>query len=113
MDGLAGFVLLSVALTLTPGPDDVLVLNCAVRGGPRTGVASAFGVAAGSLAWGAAAATGAAAIVSGSPVMYQGMRWAGAAYLVALGASSIVVRTPGGHAGATARAGEGGYVRAV
>jgi len=113
VDGLAGFVLLSVALTLTPGPDDVLVLNCAVRGGPRSGAASAFGVAAGSLVWGAAAATGAAAIVSGSPVVHQGMRWAGAAYLVALGASSLAVRAPGRHAAATARAGEGGYVLVV
>jgi len=55
----------------------LLVLSCAVRGGPRSGAASAFGVAAGSLAWGAAAATGAAAIVSSQPLMYQGMRLAG------------------------------------
>jgi threonine/homoserine/homoserine lactone efflux protein len=113
VDGLAGFVLLSVALSLTPGPDDVLVLSCAVRGGLRCGAASAFGVAAGSLAWGAAAATGGAAIVSGSPGLYEGMRWAGAAYLVVIGASSLAVRAPGRHAAAAVRAGEGGYVLAV
>jgi threonine/homoserine/homoserine lactone efflux protein len=42
--------------------------------------------------------------------MYQGMRWAGAAYLVALGASSLAVRAPGRHAAPTARAVEGGHV---
>jgi threonine/homoserine/homoserine lactone efflux protein len=95
VDGLPGFVLLSAALTLTPGPDDVLVLRSATRGGPRSGAASALGVAAGSLIWGAAAATGAATVVSRSPAMYDGMQWAGAGYLVALGVVSLVAHRPG------------------
>jgi threonine/homoserine/homoserine lactone efflux protein len=42
--------------------------------------------------WGVAAATGLAAIVEHSPVVYDGMRWAGAGYLVALGALPLAAQ---------------------
>jgi threonine/homoserine/homoserine lactone efflux protein len=92
VNGLWGFAALAVVLSLTPGPDDVLVLSCSMRGGPRTGGAAALGVAAGSLVWGAAAATGLAALVSQSSAVYDGMRWAGAGYLVALGAVPLIAQ---------------------
>ncbi len=92
MDGLGGFLALAVVLSLTPGPDDVLVLSCALRGGPRRGAASAFGVAAGSLGWGVAAAFGLAAVVAQSAALYDGMRWAGSGYLVVLGAAPLVAQ---------------------
>ena len=92
MNGLWAFVALTVALSLTPGPDDVLVLSCSLRGGPRRGAAAALGVAAGTLVWGVAAATGLAAIVEHSPFVYDGMRWAGAGYLVMLGALPLVAQ---------------------
>jgi threonine/homoserine/homoserine lactone efflux protein len=90
VNGLWAFLMLTVALSLTPGPDDVLVLSCSLRGGPRRGAAAALGVAAGSLVWGVAAASGLAAIVEHSPAVYEGMRWAGAGYLVALGALPLI-----------------------
>ena len=92
MDGLWAFVALAVALSLMPGPDDVLVLSCSLRGGPRSGAAAALGVAAGTLLWGVAAATGLAAIVEHSPVVYDALRGAGAGYLVALGAVSLITQ---------------------
>jgi threonine/homoserine/homoserine lactone efflux protein len=95
MSGLWGFVALAVVLSLTPGPDDVLVLNRALLGGARGGVAATLGVAAGSLLWGIAAATGLAAMVSHSPAMYGGLRWAGAGYLVALGAVPLISQALG------------------
>jgi threonine/homoserine/homoserine lactone efflux protein len=49
-------------------------------------------VAAGTLLWGVAAATGLAAIVEQSPVLYDGMRWAGAGYLVTLGALPLLAQ---------------------
>jgi threonine/homoserine/homoserine lactone efflux protein len=85
MDGLWGFVLLAAVLSLTPGPDDVLVIGSAVRGGPRLGAASAAGIAVGSLAWGAASGIGLAGVLARSPAVYDGIRLAGAGYLVVLG----------------------------
>ena len=49
MDGLWSFLLLTVILSVTPGPDDVLVLRSSLRGGPRLGMATAAGVAVGTL----------------------------------------------------------------
>jgi threonine/homoserine/homoserine lactone efflux protein len=92
VNGLWGFVALATVLSLTPGPDDVLVLSCSLRSGPRSGAAAALGVALGTLLWGVAAATGLAAMVEQSPAVYDGMRWAGAGYLVALGALPLVAQ---------------------
>jgi threonine/homoserine/homoserine lactone efflux protein len=85
MDNLWAFLLLAVILSLTPGPDDVLVLSSALRGGPRLGAATAFGAATGALVWGGAAAVGLAAVVSRSTTAYDVVRLAGAGYLVVLG----------------------------
>jgi threonine/homoserine/homoserine lactone efflux protein len=91
MEGLWGFVLLAVLLSLTPGPDDVLVVGSAVRGGPRLGAASAAGIAVGSLAWGAASGIGLAGVLSRAPAVYDGIRLVGAGYLVVLGLLPLLV----------------------
>jgi threonine/homoserine/homoserine lactone efflux protein len=91
MDELWTFVLVAVALSVTPGPDDVLVLSSSLRGGPRLGAATAVGAAVGAATWGAAAAVGLAAVVSRSPATYDVLRLGGAAYLVLLGATPLVV----------------------
>src|SRR4051794_32027722 len=85
MDGLWGFVVLAAVLSLTPGPDDVLVVGSAVRGGPRLAAASAAGIAVGSLAWGAASGIGLSGVLARSPAVYDGIRLTGAGYLVVLG----------------------------
>jgi threonine/homoserine/homoserine lactone efflux protein len=97
MDGIWGFLLVSVVLTVSPGPDDVLVLRCALRSGPRLGAATALGAGTGSLAWGAAAACGLARLVADSPPVYDTIRFAGAGYLLALGLAPLMARPPGRH----------------
>lgn len=90
MDGIWTFLAMTVLLSLSPGPDDVLVLRSAVRGGPRLGMAVVGGVAVGSLAWGIAAAVGIAAVVARSAPVYEGVRLVGAGYLVLLGAVPLL-----------------------
>jgi threonine/homoserine/homoserine lactone efflux protein len=92
---LWGFLLLAVVLSLTPGPDDVLVLRSSVRGGPRLGAATTLGIAVGTSVWGLAAAVGLAVAVERSESFYDGLRLAGAGYLVVLGAAPMVVRALG------------------
>lgn len=55
-----------------------------------SGLAAVGGVAAGSLAWGVAAAVGLAAVVARSGPVYEGIRLVGAAYLVLLGAVPLL-----------------------
>jgi len=99
VDGIWGFVALALMLSLSPGPDDVLVLRSALRGGPRLGLATVAGVAAGSLAWGGVATLGLGAVVAGSASASEALRVAGACYLVSLGlapALAALARRAGG-----------------
>jgi threonine/homoserine/homoserine lactone efflux protein len=78
------FVLVSVALTLVPGPDMMFVVRSGLQG-RRAAVAAALGAAAAALAWGTAAAFGVAALLQHSARAFEIVRLAGAAYLIALG----------------------------
>jgi threonine/homoserine/homoserine lactone efflux protein len=91
VDGIWAFAALALMLSLSPGPDDVLVLRSALRGGTRLGLATVAGVAAGSLAWGGVATLGLGAVVAGSASAAEILRVAGACYLVALGLAPALV----------------------
>jgi threonine/homoserine/homoserine lactone efflux protein len=89
MDGIPGFIVLVVLLSLTPGPDDVLVLRNALHGGARLGVLTAAGAATGSLLWGLTAAAGLAAVLTAAPASYAVVHALGGGYLVVLGALTV------------------------
>jgi threonine/homoserine/homoserine lactone efflux protein len=95
VDGIWAFVALAALLSVSPGPDDVLVLRSSVRGGARLGLATVAGVAVGTLAWGVAAAAGLAAAIGRSASVYEALTLAGAAYLVLLGALSLLAELRG------------------
>ena len=94
------FVLVSVALTLVPGPDMMFVIRSGLQG-RRAAIAAAMGAAAAALAWGAAAAFGVAALLQHSARAFETVRLAGAAYLIALGLRTLWVSRP--RAGSLAR----------
>jgi threonine/homoserine/homoserine lactone efflux protein len=79
---LAAFALTATAIELTPGPNMVWLAIVAATDGRRAGFAAVAGVALGLSVIGIAAAWGLAALVAGSPVVYQVLRWAGVAYLL-------------------------------
>ena len=93
------FLAAGLALNFTPGPDMLYVAARSAAEGRAAGVASALGIAAGTLVHIALVAGGLAALLNAVPVAYTAVRLAGAAYLVWLGVRAIV--RPGG---ATARA---------
>jgi len=82
------FVGASFLLYLTPGADMMFTIASGVAGGPRAGLAAAAGVALGVLSHVVAAAAGLAVLVAASPVMLDGVRYAGAAYLAYLAYAS-------------------------
>src|SRR6056297_3747414 len=83
------FVGAAVALVLTPGPDTVFVLTQGVSAGKRGGVASALGVSTGVLVHTLAATLGLAALLRTSALAYAAVKYAGAAYLLYLGAKTL------------------------
>lgn len=95
MDGIWAFLAMTVVLSISPGPDDVLVLRSALAGGARLGMVTVAGVAAGSFAWGAATAVGLAAVVARSAPVLEACRLVGACYLVLLGVAPILAAVSG------------------
>ncbi len=89
MPDLALFLAASALLTIAPGPDIVAVLTRGVSQGPRAGVAAALGFATGCLFHTALAALGVAALIRSSPLAFDAVRYAGAAYLAWIGVQAI------------------------
>ena len=83
------FALLSVVLSVTPGPDTMLVLSNSLSGGTRSGIATTIGVKAGTVSHSLLAALGVAAVLLQFAAFYSVMKFVGAAYLIGLGLYSI------------------------
>jgi len=82
------FVGAGVLLNLTPGADVMFASASGLSGGPRAGVAAAFGVALGGVLHTLLAAAGLAALLVASPVAFEAVRWLGAGYLLFLAVKS-------------------------
>ena len=100
---LVAYLALVTVLMLTPGPDMLFVLASGVRSGSRAGFVAAVGVAVGETIHLLAAAAGLAALFQAAPLLYDLVRFAGAAYLLWLGVRSL--RSRGGPAAADGRGG--------
>ena len=92
LSSLAAFAFAAALLTVTPGLDTALVLRTLAVEGPRPACRAACGIGAGCLAWGGIVAAGLGALLAASAIAYDLLRWAGAAYLLALGVR--LLRTP-------------------
>jgi threonine/homoserine/homoserine lactone efflux protein len=80
------FLLTGVLLNLTPGQDTMFILGRSLTGGLRSGVAAALGISVGSIFHTLLAALGLSAILATSAVAFTIVKFAGAAYLIFLGA---------------------------
>jgi threonine/homoserine/homoserine lactone efflux protein len=90
VQALLAFTVAAALLTVTPGLDTALVLRTAAVEGPRRAALAGAGVIAGCLVWGAAVALGLGVLLEASALAFEILKWAGAAYLVWLGASLIL-----------------------
>ncbi len=86
MDAMEPSLLLLFAATVlplicTPGPDMLFIASQALGGGAGAGLRATAGVCAGYALHSLLAALGLAALVAASPLLFQGLRWLGVAYL--------------------------------
>jgi threonine/homoserine/homoserine lactone efflux protein len=93
-------------LTITPGADMAMVSRSVFMGGRGAAFATTLGIAAGCMVWALASAAGVAAVLAASETAYDALRLVGAAYLVWLGAQSLIAAWRG-------YAGEAGLERAA
>lgn len=88
------FVAAGLLLNLTPGPDVLYIVTNSLRGGARAGVVAALGINAGCFVHIFAAALGVGALLAASVTAFTVLKWAGAAYLVWVGARLLLARAP-------------------
>ena len=81
----AGFLLVALVVTLTPGPATAMVIRVAARDGRVAALRTIGGHSLGVLAWGALSAVGVSSLILASDIAYGMLRIVGAAVLIWLG----------------------------
>jgi threonine/homoserine/homoserine lactone efflux protein len=94
---LAAFLMVSAIVIVTPGQDTALTIRNSLLAGRGGGLATALGVSAGQAVWTLAASAGLAALLVASEPAFVALKLAGAAYLVYLGAQSLLAALRGRH----------------
>lgn len=94
------FIAAGWLLNLTPGPDVLYIVSNALRSGARAGLLAGLGVTTGCCVHIFAAALGLGALLAASATAFGLLKWAGAAYLLWLGARMLLAKNHGGSAAA-------------
>lgn len=97
------FMITSIALIFTPGPDIIYVMTRGMAQGRKAALAAAAGFALGNFGHTLFAVLGLSALLMASPTAFQLVKWAGAAYLIYLGikmiqSASVLSLSSGGEA---------------
>jgi len=96
LDSLALFALACVVLVLTPGPNLMYLISRTLCQGRAAGMISLAGTTTGFLFYAVAAALGLTAVFVAIPMLYDAVRWAGAAYLLWLAWDAVRPHGAGG-----------------
>jgi threonine/homoserine/homoserine lactone efflux protein len=86
------FILTALALLAIPGPAVLYVVSRSIDQGRSAGLASVAGITTGTFVHVALAAVGLSSLVLASRVAFDGVRYAGAAYLIFLGVRRLITR---------------------
>jgi threonine/homoserine/homoserine lactone efflux protein len=86
---LSAFLAVAVAITLAPGPDNLMVLSLGMARGRKAGTMFGLGCALGCLNHTLLAALGVSALIAASPAAFAALKVAGGLYLLWLGAQAI------------------------
>ena len=91
-NSLLFFMIATVTLNVTPGPDMLYVIARSVGQGRAAGVASALGITAGCFVHLLAVTFGLASLMKEVPTAYEVVKFTGAAYLIYLGVRTLTSR---------------------
>jgi len=94
LDQFLAFLGTAILLTLSPGPDNMLVLSVGMAKGRLRGVAFGLGCALGCLSHTLLAAIGVSALIAASPLAFTALKVCGGLYLAWLGFGAL--RSRGG-----------------
>jgi len=85
----SSYLIVVTLVVLAPGPDTMVVLKNSLSGGSRGGLLASFGIFAGNIVQGSAAALGLGVIIARSQPLFVTLKWLGAAYLAYLGIQAL------------------------
>jgi len=85
------FVPVVVILVITPGPNTLYIVARSLHGGYQAGLVSCFGISLATLIHIAAAAVGITALLSSSILIFDIIKYAGAAYLIWIGIKTLAI----------------------
>src|SRR5512140_2060307 len=83
----------SVALTVAPGPDSLFVMTQGIARGRKPAIVTALGMCSGISVHTTAAAFGISAVFYSSVAAFNGVKYAGAAYLLYLALRTLQARS--------------------
>ncbi|MDR0576790.1 MAG: LysE family translocator [Candidatus Accumulibacter sp.] len=89
LDQFLGFLAAAVVITVSPGPDNLMVLGFGMSRGRAAGVAFGLGCGFGCLSHTLLAALGVSALIAASPMAFLALRIGGGLYLVWLGVRAL------------------------
>jgi threonine/homoserine/homoserine lactone efflux protein len=84
-----GFLTAAILITLSPGPDNLMVLGVGVAKGRARGIAFGLGCALGCLNHTLLAVIGVSALIAASPMAFTALKIAGGLYLIWLGIGAL------------------------
>jgi len=79
------FLLTGILLNITPGNDTIFILSKSIGQGKKAGIVSAFGIGTGSIIHTILAALGLSLIIAKSILLFNIIKYAGAAYVIYIG----------------------------
>jgi threonine/homoserine/homoserine lactone efflux protein len=94
IDQALAFLAAAMLITISPGPDNLMVLGFGMARGRARGIAFGLGCACGCLSHTALAALGISGLIAASPLAFGALRIAGGLYLVWMGIGAL--RSGGG-----------------
>ncbi|WP_444906111.1 LysE family translocator [Microbulbifer sp. SSSA008] len=90
LSSLPLFVVACLAINMIPGPDVIYIVSNTMKGQMASGIKAAIGLGVGYFVHTLAACLGLSAIILSSAMAFSIVKWLGAAYLVYLGAQSLL-----------------------
>lgn len=87
------FLLAGILLNLTPGNDTIFILSKSIGQGKKAGIVSTFGIATGSVGHTLLAAFGLSIIIAKSILLFNIIKYLGAAYLLYMGYKMLTNKT--------------------
>lgn len=87
------FLFAGILLNLTPGNDTIFILSKSIGQGKKAGIISALGIGAGNIVHTTVAALGLSIVIAKSPLLFNIIKYAGAAYLFYVGIKMVLDRS--------------------